>query len=407
MIRILHTSDWHLGKRLERFSRHGEQVEILEEIRCIADEHKADVIVIAGDLFDTFNPPAESLDLFYSSLKKLASDGKRPIIAIAGNHDMPERIEAPDPLARECGIIFAGFPDTSIPEYSMEGKFKIAASEPGFMNLQLPGKPALRVLSTPYANEIRLRKGLNQEKDLQDLLADHWRLLADRHCDDKGVNILMTHLLFMNEGDEVPEEPEDERPINHIGGAQAIYTSAIPASLQYVALGHLHRTQTITTVPCPVIYSGSPLSYSFSEAGQQKHVLLIDLEPGKAAHVALIPLKGGRPLFRKRSENLQEAEGWLLANPDALVELTLVSDTYLSGENRRKLQELHGGIIAIIPEIRNSVENAEPADARSNHVQAGIQELFCEFFSARKGQVPDDGLLEVLKEVIAETEQAE
>ncbi len=283
MIRILHTSDWHLGKRLERFSRHGEQVEILEEIRHIADEHKADVIVIAGDLFDTFNPPAESLDLFYSSLKKLASDGKRPVIAIAGNHDMPERIEAPDPLARECGIIFAGFPDTSIPEYSLEGKFKIAASEPGFMNLQLPGKPALRVLSTPYANEIRLRKGLNQEKDLQEILADHWGLLAERHCDDKGVNILLTHLLFMNEGGEVPEEPEDERPINHIGGAQAIYTSAIPASLQYVALGHLHRTQTVTTVPCPVIYSGSPLSYSFSEAGQQKHVVLIDLEPGQGS----------------------------------------------------------------------------------------------------------------------------
>lgn len=407
MIRILHTSDWHLGKRLERFSRHGEQVEILEEIRHIADEHKADVIIIAGDLFDTFNPPAESLDLFYSSLKKLASDGKRPIIAIAGNHDMPERIEAPDPLARECGIIFAGFPDTSIPEYSLDGKFIIAASEPGFINLQLPGKPALRVLSTPYANEIRLRKGLNQEKDLQDILADHWRLLAERHCDDKGVNILLTHLLFMNEGDEVPEEPEDERPINHIGGAQAIYTSAIPASLQYVALGHLHRTQTVAAAPCPVIYSGSPLSYSFSEAGQQKHVVLIDLEPGQVARVELIPLKRGRPLFRKRSETLQEAEEWLLANPDALVELTLVSDTYLSGENRRKLQELHDGIIAIIPEIRNSSENAEPADVRANHVQAGIQELFCEFFSARKGQAPDDGLLEVLREVIAETEQAD
>ncbi len=66
--------------------------------------------MVSGDLFDTFNPSTEAIELFYKTLKRLTAGGHRPVIAIAGNHDSPDRIEAPDPLARECGIIFAGYP---------------------------------------------------------------------------------------------------------------------------------------------------------------------------------------------------------------------------------------------------------------------------------------------------------
>ena len=96
---ILHTSDWHLGKRLDEFSRIEEQNEVLQEICDIADNENANVIIIAGDLFDTFNPPTEAVELFYKTLKKLSKNGNRAVIALAGNHDSPERIEAPDPLA--------------------------------------------------------------------------------------------------------------------------------------------------------------------------------------------------------------------------------------------------------------------------------------------------------------------
>jgi len=107
-MKILHTSDWHLGKRLENFSRLDEQIAVLDEICTIADKENIDAVLVAGDLFDTFNPPTEAVELFYRSLKKLSKNGSRPVIAIAGNHDSPDRIESPDPLARECGIIFAG-----------------------------------------------------------------------------------------------------------------------------------------------------------------------------------------------------------------------------------------------------------------------------------------------------------
>jgi DNA repair protein SbcD/Mre11 len=407
MIRILHTSDWHLGKRLERFSRHDEQVAVLNEIIEVADRWEVDAILVAGDLFDAYNPPAESLELFYKSLKRLSRNGSRPVIAIAGNHDMPERIEAPDPLARECGILFAGFPESEIAPFSLENGFSLTRSAPGFLEIQMPEKPPMRVLLTPYANEMRLRKGLDPEhteEELRNLLTAHWNKLANEFCDTSGINIMLAHLLMMPENGEVPEEPDDERPINHIGGAQVIYTSSIPDSVQYSALGHLHRKQSISGAHGPVVYSGSPLSYSFSEAGQQKQVILIEMDPGSKAVIRTIDLLSGRRLERKRFENISDAESWLISHPDSLVELTLVSETFLSGNDRRRLYEVHRGIVAIIPEIIGVM--SETGESGADTIQhKGLLELFTDYFLNRKGQEPDQALMDLFREINAEEDE--
>ena len=107
-MKILHTSDWHLGKKLDKFSRHQEQINVLNEIVEHANNQQVDLVLIAGDVFDAFNPPVESVELFYKTVKRLSNFGKRPVIVIAGNHDSPDRIEAPDALALEDAIIFAG-----------------------------------------------------------------------------------------------------------------------------------------------------------------------------------------------------------------------------------------------------------------------------------------------------------
>jgi DNA repair protein SbcD/Mre11 len=404
MVKILHTSDWHLGKRLERFSRREEQVAVLNEICEIADREEVDIVLVAGDLFDNANPPAESVDLFYKTLKRLADNGKRAVLAIAGNHDMPERIEAPDPLARECGIIFSGFPETTIVPFSLEQGFSISRSEPGFVEIQLPRKPPVRILVTPYANEMRLRKSLsgeNSEEELRRLLSDHWKNLAGKYCDTQGVNLLVTHLLFMAEGEPVPEEPDDERPINYIGGAQAIFTSSIPIQVQYTALGHLHRFQYAGKALCPVVYCGSPLSYSFSEAGQKKYVVIASLEPGEDAVLKLSGLHSGRTLERRRFNNMDAAKSWLASNPDTLVELTLVSDSYLSGTDRRELNEIHNGIVAIIPEIKE-ISGTETSITAASITGKSLNELFREYFINKKGQEPGQEILDVFGEILGE-----
>ena len=164
-MKILHTSDWHLGKRLEEFSRLEEQKAVMQEICEIAEREQADAVIVAGDLFDTFNPPTEAIDLLYKTLKRLTANGRRPVIAIAGNHDSPDRIEAPDPLARECGIIFAGYPHSVIHPFLLDSGLQVMRSDNGFLELRLPTcEEPLRLLLTPYANEYRLKTFLGDRK---------------------------------------------------------------------------------------------------------------------------------------------------------------------------------------------------------------------------------------------------
>ncbi|AHW60636.1 DNA repair exonuclease [Draconibacterium orientale] len=407
-MKILHTSDWHLGKRLDDFSRLEEQEAVLQEICEIADNEQVDAVLVAGDLFDTFNPPTEAVDLLYKTLKRLTNNGRRPVVAIAGNHDSPDRIEAPDPLARECGIIFAGYPNSRIASFELESGMKVLNSEDGFLEVQLPETPVpLRILLTPYANEYRLKTCLeveNSEDELRAVLQKKWEALAEQYCDDKGVNVLVSHLFMVRKGDELPEEPEDEKPILHVGGAQAVYTENIPAKIQYTALGHLHRMHRVDNNSNPVYYSGSPLSYSFAEANQKKFVLLVDADPGQIAAVRKIELNSGKRLLRKRAEGMEDALDWLSENQEALVELTLVTETYLNATDRKQLNKAHAGIVSIIPEVTNpdsSVGNQQ----KQIDLSRSMEELFHDYFMHEKGQEPNDDLKNLFTEILAEEEQ--
>lgn len=400
-IKILHTADWHLGKKLDHFSRIDEQKLVLIEICEIADNQEADIIVVAGDLFDTFNPPVEAVDLFYKTLKRLTNNGKRPVIAIAGNHDSPDRIDAPYPLARECGIIFIGNLDIQVPTMIIENGFEITKSDVGFFEINLPKYDyPIRIIATPYANEIRLKTYLgpeDKEVQLNQLLMDSWKRLADTYCDTKGVNILTTHLYMLQRDGAILEEPEGEKPLR-IGNADIVYTDCIPKQIQYTALGHLHRFQNIGGHTSPVIYSSSPLSYSFSEAGQDKKVVIIEAEPNKPVTYKDILLVSGRVLHRKRFEVIDFAVEWLLANPYSLVELTLVSDTFISNQDLKRIHESHDGIIHIIPIVTKSVSVVQTNVAKVN-LDQDIQGLFNDFFVSKYGQAPNSEILELFREI--------
>jgi exonuclease SbcD len=400
-MKILHTADWHLGKKLDHFSRLEEQKKVMNEICTIANVQNVDVVIVAGDLFDTFNPPVEAVDLLYKTLKKLTNNGKRPVIAIAGNHDSPDRIDAPNPLARECGILFVGNPDVTIPTITIENGFEITQSENGFLEIQLPQYEfPIRIITTPYANEMRLKTYLgaeNKEEQLNQLLQDSWAVLADKYCDSKGVNILTTHLYMLKRGGEILEEPEGEKPLR-IGNADIVYTDCIPHQIQYTALGHLHRFQNVGGHPNPVVYSSSPLCYSFAEAGQDKKVVLIEAQPNEVVKFTAIPLQSGRVLYRKRFENTDEAVLWLLENPYCLVELTLVSDSFFASQDLKRIHESHDGIIFIIPIVTKD-GNAEQHTPKVN-LDQNIQGLFKDYFVSKHKQEPNEELLDLFNEII-------
>jgi exonuclease SbcD len=402
-MKILHTADWHLGKRLDSFSRLEEQKIVLDEICIIADEQAVDAVIVAGDLFDAFNPPVEAIELLYKTLKRLTNNGKRPVIAIAGNHDSPDRIDSPEPLARECGIIFMGYPNTEIKTIELENGFEITKTDKGFIEINLPEHNyPLRIIATPYANEVRMKEYFGEEKEveLSNSLQMGWGDLSEKYCDNKGVNILVTHLYMLKRGGEVLEEPDGEKPLK-IGNADLIYSDIIPSQIQYTALGHLHRHQNVGTDEKPVVYSGSPLSYSFSEAGQQKYVKIINVEPNSIAQLERIPLKSGKQLARKTFNSIDSAVEWLNDNQYTLVELTIESDTYLKSEDLKRLRNAHHEIVHIIPNVKN--DNVMDESSKQVNLNQDITALFSDYFKYSKGQSPNEEIIELFKEIIEHT----
>lgn len=404
-MKILHTADWHLGKKLDNFSRLEEQRVVLEEICMIADAQDVDAVIVAGDLFDNFNPSSDATELLYSTLHCLSDYGRRAIIAIAGNHDSPDRIEVPDALARACGIIFVGYPNSEIKQFSTQGGVVITRTDKGFAEIKLPKVDfPLRLILTPYANELRLKKELStddSEHALRVHLQEHWQGLANKYFDEYGVNILVTHLFMMKKGGVQPEEPDDEKPILHIGGASAIYSENIPAQTQYVALGHLHRYQIIDQEPCPIIYSSSPLAYSFAEANQTKFVVILEAKPNHPVEYQPIALTKGKKLLRAKFFDIDAAIEWLQEHQNELVELTIVAEQYLEVSDKKRLMDAHEGLIQIIPEIKQSSENT--LNTATIDLSMGIEELFVAYFKAHKigkGQAPSEGLMDVFKEVL-------
>ena len=400
MIRILHTADWHLGKKLEHISRFEEQKAAMEEICAIADREKPDLVIVAGNLFDQFNPPIEAQDLLYKTLKRLSDDGRRPVLAIAGNHDSPDRIDSVDPLARYNGIFFTGYPHTVVPTIDIDRGWRISNSDAGFLEFRWDklGFP-VRVLHTAFPNEFRLKTMLQGEDNpgLAGFLHAHWQTLADTWCDDQGVQILTSHLFASLERPHYEEE-DGERATLSVGGAQVIFPEQFPAKIDYVALGHLHRPHAVAPHTPHIVYSGSPLAYSFAEAGQQKVVVMVELAPGKKADIRKIGLQSGRPLLKHTADSLAAAETFLQENHDAIVDLTVVVEEYMDPADRRKLTQLNPHVF--IRPLSKRVQQEQQRQA-NRYATGNMEDHFRLFFEEKNSLAPSEEIMQLFREILA------
>ena len=410
MLKILHSADWHLGKRLQEYSRLPEQQLVLEEIIDIADREKVDLVLLAGDIFDSFNPSHEAVELLYKSLKKLSNDGKRPIVAISGNHDSTQFVSAPNPLAKELGILFYSQYDQEFPTGKLDTGMEITQAAPGFVELKLPLYDfPIRIILAPYANEVLLKTYLGEEDkeaELRNVLGKKWQQISDTYCDDKGVNLFVGHFFFMKEGEKPEAEPESERPILHVGGAQAIYTHLIPSTIQYAALGHLHRYHAVDKTPCPVVYSSSPLAYSFSEANQEKKVVLVEAIPGEPAQYKALPLKEGRPLYQQTFGDLSSTLKWLEETPYCFVEIIYETETSIDAETRKAIMKAHDGIVSLIPKLSGDRQN-EDTGLQEEDLSQDMGTLFSRFYQSSKGVEPNEEIKALFKEIIGQNDNTE
>ncbi|KAF0197608.1 MAG: exonuclease SbcD [Bacillota bacterium] len=386
-MRILHTSDWHLGRTLEGRSRQAEQEQFIDELCRIAEEENIQLILVAGDVFDTYSPPAYAEELYCHALERLAQGRKRAVVVIAGNHDSPERLSAVRPLALRHGAFIAGRPGETIVDNFVDDGVKLIHSGPGWFELALPSVAYSTIVSMlPYPSESRLQQIFSQElnevkirgaysKTVNDIL-----LRQSSAYRPNSVNIAMSHLFVMG-----GMSSESERPIE-IGGACTVDVNHLPAQAQYTALGHLHRAQEVKHAPSRAFYSGSPLAYSFSEAGQAKAVYIIDVMPGGPAQVSAVHLTSGVPLERWRCMGgIDEALARLedLGGRPLWLDLEVHSSRFLTLEETARLRQSHSGLIT----IRCVVQGAEIQEQPVSLASLSVSELFVRYYKHRKGGI--------------------
>ena len=401
-MRFLHTADWHLGRTLEGRSREKEQEAFVEEIRRLADEEKVDAVLIAGDVFDSVNPPAAAEQLFYDALDELAGGGRRAVVVIAGNHDSPQRLVAAAPLARRHGIALFGLPQDS-PLTGSGGP--VIDAGPSWVELGVPGcNHKAVVLALPYLSETRARELL--PADLEDEAATQaaytarirtvFDQLAVRFRADTA-NVAVSHLFVLG-----GSPSESERPLFSVGGACTVRTADLPAA-QYIALGHLHRPQTVRDAAGLCRYAGSPLAHSFSEAGQAKSAVVADVVPGRRVEAREVFLTAGCPLVRWRAlQGLAEVYRWLEEgrDPNAWIDLEIHLANPLSLREVHQLRQNRDFV-----NIRPVLARAAGETARPSRHGMSVDKMFALFFEKKTGVPPDERTVALFLEILNQKEE--
>jgi len=281
-LKFLHTADWHVGKTLKGRDRLDEQRAVLAEIAAVAEASQVDAVLVAGDVYDLSAPSAAAQQLVVQTLLRMRQTGAE-VVVIAGNHDHGPTFEAYRPLMGVAGITVVGAyksPDKG-------GVVRFAARSDG-APVQLAVLPFLSQRYAVRAADIVANSPSESVRAYDEQMRQVIASLTAGFGGDT-VNLVMSHLTCVG---------------GRFGGgersAQSIFEYSVPAGIfpvaaHYVALGHLHRRQSLPA-PAPVHYSGAPLAVDFGEQDNTSVVCLVEAAPGVPARVTDLPVTSGRRL---------------------------------------------------------------------------------------------------------------
>lgn len=323
-MKILHTSDWHVGKRLITKERLFEQAEVLDEIAEICDKEQIELVLIAGDIFDTYTPSAEAEELFYAKIKTIAGNN-RTVLIVSGNHDDGVRLSAIAPLSGEQGVYVVGNARQLFVPKNSTRPVKVIASGKGWVTFENEKGEKVFISTLPYPNEARFKE---EKSDLP--YVERMKKWIDEGMSgntDNLPSIFLAHIFVA--GGSVSD---GEREID-LGGARAIPIDALP-SCDYIALGHLHKKQKMGKGHC--YYSGSPLQYSFDERAD-KSVKVFSLTRAGVEELKDVPLTKGKKLIRLQADSVDGAELLLQGYPDNWVEMTLMLSAPMTASDSARL----------------------------------------------------------------------
>ncbi|MEU8488531.1 exonuclease SbcCD subunit D [Streptomyces sp. NPDC048641] len=373
-MRILHTSDWHLGRAFHRVNMLGAQAEFIGHLIATVRERDVDAVVVSGDVYDRAVPPLAAVELFDDALHRLAEQGI-PTVMISGNHDSARRLGVGAGLIGRAGIHLRTAPGACATPVLIPD----AAGDVAFYGLPYL-EPAL------VKDEFAVSKPGHEAV----LAAAMDRVRADLAERPPGTRSVVLAHAFVTGG----EASDSERDIT-VGGVAAV-PSGVFDGVDYVALGHLHGSQVISE---RVRYSGSPLPYSFSEADHRKSMWLVDLDADGFAGAERVDCPVPRPLARIRGDLAD-----LLARPDlaaheeAWVEATL-TDPVRPDDPMARLTERFPHTLSLAFDPQRAPEDPDVSYAQRLKGRDD-QQIAEDFVTHVRGAGPDERERAVLREAL-------
>lgn len=324
-MRLLHTSDWHLGQHFFGKTRQAEHQALIDWLLATVNREAVDALVIAGDLFDTASPPSYARELYNQLVLRLNQAGCQ-LVLLAGNHDSVAVLEESRALLGELGATVVARPG--------DGQLLTLHDH--------HGQPAATLCAIPYLRPrdvVQSQAGDSsddKQRTLQAAIASHYQALYEQ-ARAMGLPVIMTgHLTTV--GASVSESVREI----YVGSLAAYPANAFPAA-DYIALGHIHRPQQVGG-QAHIRYSGSPLPLSFDEAAQQKQVVLVDITPERTQVETLaVPRFQALASITASLKSLRQQVAPLCQPQQTLwLDIAIDTDSYLSDLQSRVSDELAG-----------------------------------------------------------------
>jgi exonuclease SbcD len=366
-VRLLHTSDWHLGRSLHGEALIDAQAAFADLLVEVVASEGIDAVLVAGDLYDRAIPPLDAVELFDDTLLRLRSTGV-PVVLIAGNHDSAGRLAFGSRLLEAAGVHLRTRVETcGEPVLLADGAGDVAIYPLPYL------EPALSC-SPLEAGEVRHEAVLR---------AAMGRVAADRARRGEPRAVVVAHA-FVTGG----ETCDSERDLT-VGGTASV-PAAVFAGVDYVALGHLHRPQQLAE---RIAYSGSPIAYSFSEAGHPKSFTVVDLPASGPPRLERIPIPPWRPMARLRGsfdELLSSAE--FTGHEQSWLEIT-VTDEGRPANPMERLRKRFPHVLRLVFEASTTTEvvYGEKVEGRSD---LDVCRAFVEHVRGRPVTAAEDALLD-------------
>ncbi|MEQ2371687.1 exonuclease SbcCD subunit D [Blautia sp. CLA-JM-H16] len=380
-MKLIHLSDLHLGKRVNEFSMIEDQKYILDQILTVIDEERPDGILLAGDLYDRPVPSAEAVQLFDSFLTRLAQR-KLPVYAISGNHDSAERIAFGAHIMSSSGICMSPVYDGKTAKYCLTDSY---------------GEVWIHLL--PFIRPSVVRHALAGEEGTEEIRTYQEAVQAaveHMDIDIEKRNILVAHQFAVGAVSCDSEEIT-------VGGIDQIEVSVF-RDFDYVALGHIHSPQNVGSDH--IRYCGTPLKYSFSEAGQQKSVTVVELKEKGNLKVREISLKPKRDMRKLKGSYMEitSLSNYQDTNTEDYVQITLTDEEDIV-DGMQKLRTIYPNLMRLEYDNRRTRENQNVAGAETVQKKSEL-EYFEEFFELQNNQPMNkeqrkfsEELMQKLKEV--------